>query len=117
MISKIDDVINALRNDATLTALLNKRVYWQVSPVKTLPYITLFEVSNTETESADDEEYADEIEIQVDIWSNGSTILIAKEVQKVIRNLGFVHIASPDEYSEQTKIYHKPLRFIKTEEV
>jgi hypothetical protein len=118
MINKIDDVINALRNDATLTTLLNKRVHWLVNPLatKAYPYITLFEVSNAETESADDEEYADEIEIQVDIWNTGSTTPISKQVQKVMRGLGFVHDASPDEYLEGTKVYHKPLRFTITEE-
>jgi hypothetical protein len=117
MINKIDEVINALKDDATLTNLVNKRVYWLTSANSTTPYITLFEVTNSEAESADDEEYADDIEIQVDVWSKGSTIPIAKQVQKVMRGLGFTHDAAPDEWLEDTKIYHKPLRFSILQEV
>lgn len=117
MVSKIDEVLNALKNDATLITLVNRRVYWLTASSKTPPYITLFEVTNSEVESADDEEYADDIEIQVDVWSKGSTIPIAKQVQKVMRNLGFTHDAAPDDYDEETKIYHKPMRFSITQEV
>ena len=117
MINKIDEVINALKADATLTALVNKRVNWLIPASTTLPYITLFEVTNSESESADDEEYADDIEIQVDVWSKGSTIPIAKQVQNIMRGLGFIHDASPDQWLEDTKVYHKPLRFSKLQEV
>lgn len=117
MISKIDEVINALKNDATLTALVNKKVYWLMAANSKPPYITLFEVTNSESESADDEEYANDIEIQVDLWSTGSPMPIAKQVQKVMRGLGFIHDAGPDSYEKETKTYHKPLRFSKTQEV
>lgn len=117
MVNKIDEVIAALKADATLTALVNKRVYWITASKKDSSYITLFEVTNSEAESADDEEYSDDIEIQVDVWSKGSTIPIAKQVQKVMRGLGFTHDAAPDDYDEETKIYHKPMRFSIIQEV
>lgn len=117
MISKTDEVIAALKQDATLTTLINKRVYHLNAANPKSPYITLFEVSNDEVESADDEEYTDEIEIQVDIWSKGSTAAIARQVQKVMRGMGFVHHAAPDTYEEDTKLYHKPLRFTILQEV
>lgn len=117
MVNMIDTVGNALKNDAVLKGIVNNRVYWLRPVNNTYPYITYFEVVNTETESADDEEYADEIEIQVDIWSQGSTIPIAKEVQRIMRKLGFIHQALPDMYEENTQVFHKPIRFTITKEI
>jgi predicted RNase H-related nuclease YkuK (DUF458 family) len=112
MISKIDEVINALRADTVLTGLLKGQyVYWQKPSASPASYITVFEISNGESDSADDEEYADDIEIQVDIWTKGSTIPIALQVQKTMRAMGYTHQAMPDDYDKSTGIYHKPIRF------
>ena len=120
MISKIDDVINALRADAALTDLLKGQyVYWLKPSTKPSPaaYITINEISNNESESADDAEYSDDIEIQADIWTKGSTIPIAKQTQKVMRAMGFTHQAMPDDLDQKTGIYHKPIRFFTKVEV
>jgi hypothetical protein len=117
MISMIDTVLNALRNDNALKNLVNSRVYWIKPESQQFPRINFFEVLNTETESADDAEYADEIEIQVDIWSQGSTTPIAKEVQRIMRSLGFIHQALPDVYEENTKVFHKPILFTIIKEI
>ncbi len=120
MISKINEVINALRADGTLTDLLKgQHVHWLKPSLKPPPdaYITINEISNNESESADDGEYSNDIEIQVDIWSKGSTIPIAKQTQKVMRALGFTHQAMPDDLDQKTGIYHKPIRFFTKVEV
>lgn len=120
MISKIDTVINALRADTTLTTLLKGAyVYWLKPSASPAPaaYITLMEISNDEADSADDAEYADDIEIQLDIWTKGSTIPIAIQVQKTMRKLGFTHQAMPDDYDKTTGIIHKPIRFFIKEEI
>lgn len=118
MVNMIEVVGNALKNDIVLKGIVNSRIYWLRPPTNNepKPYITYFEVVNAETESADDEEYADEIEIQVDIWSQGSTIPIAKEVQRILRKLGFIHQALADMYEENTQLFHKPIRFTITKE-
>lgn len=118
MIDLIDTVGNALKADTALTALVGGRVsYIRPATTPTLPYITYFEVTNDEVVSADDTEYSDSIEIQVDIWTLGSTIPIKKAVQKVLRPLGFTHQAMPDMYDETTKIFHKSIRFFTTVEI
>ena len=109
----IDTVLSALKNDSSITALVSNRVYWiRPAGTPTYPYITFSEVTNSEAQSADDEEYSDDIEIQVDIWAKASTIPIAKAVQKVMRGLGFTHQAQADDYSDTTQIFHKPIRFM-----
>lgn len=114
MISKIDEVINALRDDVILTGLLNGQYIYWIKPSKTPEpekYITISEISNSESESADDNEYSDDIEIQADIWTKGSFIPIAKQLQKTMRSMGYTHQALPDDYEQETGIYHKPIRF------
>jgi len=111
MISMIDTVLNALKADTELNKLVKGIYYIRPATKVDFSYITFFEVSNSEAESADDEEYADEVEIQVDIWSKGDTIKIAKEVQRIMRKLGFFHLSMPDQYEEDTKIFHKIIRF------
>lgn len=120
MINKIDEVISALRADTVLTGLLGGQyIYWikpskEPSPDK---YITIFEISNSESESADDNEYSNDIEIQTDIWTKGSTIPIAIQLQKIMRSLGYTHQALPDAYEHETGIYHKSIRFFIKAEV
>ncbi len=118
MVDMVDTVINALKNDPSVRVLVSDRIY-KIRPAgkPAYPYITIFEVSNSEAQSADDEEYSDEIEIQADIWHNGSMTLIVKAAQKVIRKLGFTHQAQADEYNEQTQTFHKPIRFMINQEV
>jgi hypothetical protein len=120
MINKIDEVTAALRADNVLTGLLGgQHVYW-LKPSRDPPpakYITLREISNSESESADDTEYSNDIEIQADIWTKGSTIPIAKQMQKTMRGLGYTHQAMPDDYDRDIDVYHKPIRFFIKEEV
>jgi len=117
MISKIDTVMNTLKNDQVLINLLGGQyVYWLKPSSTPDSYITISEISNSESDSADDEEYSNDIEIQLDIWTKGTTIPIAIQAQKTMRGLGFTHQALPDDYNSTTGIIHKPIRFfIKTE--
>jgi hypothetical protein len=118
MISKIDTVINALRADAVLTGLLKGQyVYWLKPSASPASYITISEISNSEADSADNDEYAEDIEIQLDVWTKGSTIPIAIQAQKTMRALGFTHQAMPDDYDKTTDIIHKPIRFFTKVEV
>lgn len=112
MINVVDDVINTLRADTVLTGLLQGQfVYWQKPSLQSSSYILIKEISNSESDSADDEEYADDIEIQADIYTKGSTIPIANQLQKAMRKKGYTHQAMPDNYDKKTEIYHKPIRF------
>ena len=112
MINKIDEIITSLRDDAILTGLLKgKHIYWQRPSSSPVSYITIREITNSESESADDEEYSDDIEIQADVFTKGSTIPIARQLQKTMRSMGYTHQALADDYDEITKIYHKPIRF------
>ncbi len=118
MIDKKESILNALKSDVELTSLIADKVYW-IRPASTPkpPYITFFELSNSEDASADDNEFSDQIEYQVDIWSSSSFSQIAKATQRVMRSLGFTHVSLPDQFEEDTGIFHKAMQFTINEEV
>lgn len=118
MINMIPECKKALKEDEQLNKHINGNVFWIQSQTKVKPpYITLFEVSNVEGDSADDEEYCDDIEIQVDVFHNHYTGPVAKEVVRVMQQLGFSHQAQADMYEKDTGLYHKPIQFMITKEV
>lgn len=118
MIDLVPICKKALKEDEQLKKHIKGKVFWIKSKTKVEPpYITLFEVSNSEDESADDEEYSNDIEIQVDIYHDKYTGPIAKEVVRVMRGLGFTHQAQADMHEKDTGLYHKPIQFMITKEV
>lgn len=112
------EILQALRNNAALALLLGKdlegnvKVYPEVSPYADAePYITFFELTNFGSLYTDDEEAASEIHFQIDIWSKGNTGPIAQEVDKSMKDLGFGRTSSADLYEDETKTFHKALRY------
>lgn len=106
-------VRNALIANADLVALLGgQRIYQMSAPIATeYPRITFFEVVNRDSEFADDTPIASEIVAQIDVWSKGSTSAIAGEVDITMKELGYVRSSAPDFYEDDTKVYHKAMRY------
>lgn len=75
------------------------------------PRITFFEVDNRDRDFADDQSIASLVVVQIDIWSKGSTSAIAGEVDKTMKALGFTRSSATDFYEEDTKVFHKAMRF------
>lgn len=118
MIDVLDNLLISLRDDLDLTNLLGgANIYHLKLPTDNNidTYIILTEISNTESGSADDEEYADDIELQADIWTTKNVTPIKKQLQKVMRSKGFTHQAMPDMWDKDIKKTHKPIRFFTTQ--
>ncbi|URN96914.1 MAG: DUF3168 domain-containing protein [Candidatus Pristimantibacillus lignocellulolyticus] len=105
-------------NDPALSHLVGKdkdnnpKVYQLTAPyADAFPRITFFEVINEDSEFADDEAYASDISIQIDVWSKASTSAISKEVDRVMKAQGWSRTTGADLYEEDTKIFHKALRY------
>lgn len=107
------EVRAALLANAALVALLGgQRVYQLAAPnAEEYPRITFFEVDNFDSAFADDAPYGSTVVPQIDVWSKGSTSEIAKEVDKSMKSLGYVRTSAPDLYEQDTKVYHKAMRF------
>lgn len=81
------------------------------------PAISYFEMDNSVSSKADDKEYSSNIAIQVDIWAKSSSKCsnLAIEVNKKMEELEFERTLALDLFEQETKIYHKTMRFEKEE--
>ncbi|OJF17781.1 MAG: hypothetical protein A6D91_09920 [Bacillaceae bacterium G1] len=113
MIDLKPEIRQALLNNAALVSLLGGQKIWpEVAPDGTPePYVTFFELVNVDELYADDQAHGSEIHFQVDVWSKGNTGPIAVEVNKTMETLGFYRTGAVDLYEDDTKTYHKALRY------
>lgn len=81
------------------------------------PAISYYEMDNSMSCKADDEEYSSNIAIQIDIWAKTSSKCskLAIEVNSKMEELDFERTLALDLFEEETKIYHKTIRFEKEE--
>jgi len=119
MIDVKPEILGTLKNNPALTTFLGgQRIYQLVAPnADEFPRITFFEMSNFGSQYADDTESASEILVQVDVWSKGSTSKIAPEVDRTMKQIGFKRTSTADLYEDDTKIFHKAMRYTTTREV
>lgn len=110
MINIKSNVYSALN---AITAVSDRVYFFYPESFQTLPCVSYYEITNRETARVDDEEYASEIEIVVDIYDNSSSTLssIAISVNTAMQGLGFKRTASRDMYEQDTGIYHKNMKF------
>lgn len=113
MIDLKPKITQALRANEALVLLLDgPKVYPETAPDKTqYPYITYFEITNYDGQHADDVPIDSKIHFHFDIFSKGNTFPIAKEVDATMKSLGFSRSGTADQYDNETKTYHKILRY------
>lgn len=76
-------------------------------------YITFFEYAEPSEQFADDKETIRGHYIQIDIWSKTNYSDLQKQIEKLLENAGFIRRSpGPEIYEEETKIFHKPLRYL-----
>ena len=112
MINPKPEILQALETNQALVSLLGgEKILWLVAGDAELPYITYFELTNFDSEFSDDEATASSIEIQVDIWTKGNPQKIAEESDRTMTDLGYYRYGASDLYEDDTKIFHKVLRY------
>ena len=81
------------------------------------PAISYYEMDNSMASKADDEEYSSNIAIQIDIWTKSSSqcSILAIKVNEIMEDLEFERTLALDLFEQETKIYHKTMRFEKEE--
>lgn len=107
------EVRTALLSNAALILLLGgERIYQLAAPrAEEFPRITFFEIDNSDSEFADDEAYAADVSLQIDVWHKESTSAIAGEVDKTMKELGWSRTSAPDLYEQDIKVFHKAMRY------
>ncbi|WP_044895962.1 tail completion protein gp17 [Bacillus alveayuensis] len=74
-------------------------------------YITFFEFNQQSALNADDSEQNTQHSIQVDIWSKGDYTNLVQQVKNALNGVGFFRTSEAEFYEDDTKIYHKVIRF------
>lgn len=110
------EIRSALISNSALTGLLGGQRVYQLSAPNALEYprITFFEIDNSDSQFADDEAYAADVRVQIDVWSKTSTSAISGEVDKTMKSLGYTRTSAADLYEQDTKVYHKALRYYRS---
>ena len=88
-------------------------VSFQTSKETKYPYITFFTYLDTTMQHADDEEIVTGYFIKIDIWSKTDYTEISKEVHESMLAANFIKQRFHDLYEDDTKVYHKVMRFFK----
>lgn len=78
-------------------------------------YVRFFYLPQIQFSSDDDERYTTHF-VQVDIFSPGNLINLSNNVKRKMKQAGFRKNYEVDKYEEDTKLYHKLLRFWITKE-
>ena len=79
------------------------------------PAISYYEIDNSVSSKADDNEYSSNIAIQIDIWAKSSSKCskLAIEVNSKMEELEFERTLAVDLFEQETNIYHKTISFEK----
>ena len=94
----------------TLTPL-NVPVNLQTYSGKAPMYITYHVYDEMGEEWAENEEIATGYYIQVDVWSAGDYLILVDNVKAAMKAAGFKRDYAQDFYENDTKIFHKAIRF------
>ena len=113
MIDPKSTIVSTLQADTALKSLISDRVYFLSVPEEpTFPCITYREENNTPALAPfGSPEPAAWTVFVIDIWSKGDTSTIASAVDAVMRSLGLIRVFGGDLFEQDTKVFHKSMRF------
>ncbi len=112
MLSVKSAVLTALQTATALSTLQGQKFYYFHPPEFTnLPVASYFEVENVGNLYADDQEIGSEMVYQIDLWGKSSLTALAIGVDAVMTSLDFNRITAADLYEQDTKIWHKSMRY------
>ncbi|WP_416729200.1 tail completion protein gp17 [Fictibacillus sp. JL2B1089] len=120
MINSKTLITTALEGNKDLIALIGKdveenpRIYHLKAPrADDYPRITFFEINNVDSNYADDDVTASEVDIQISIWVMDPSLLtqISNQVNKTMRAHNFKRYFVTELYEKDTGVYHKPMRY------
>jgi len=102
-------MIDIVAKVATALSGIGTPAQWLIRP-ETLPSISFDTVENLAM-FGDGEEKAVEYSVQIDIWSENDPRTIGTAVKTVMKSAGFTRTDDADLYEEETRLYHKAIRF------
>ncbi|WP_110487085.1 tail completion protein gp17 [Bacillus altitudinis] len=86
--------------------------------VAAFPRVVFSEITNRDQEYRDNHSSASEVRFQLSIFSKADTRTheteIAKQIDRLMKDLGYGRYDSVDLYESDTKIFHRGMRYVKT---
>lgn len=112
------ELFGALRNDDELVRLAVGGFHNLVAdPDAEFPRIVYSELNNRPSYHADNDEVRATVNFQISIFTDSQTIVdepeMAKIVDRIMKSLKYKKYDSQSLYEEDTKLYHKALRYEK----
>ena len=95
---------------------LNIPVSFQKYSEKAETYITFHEYMTSGEGYEEDEEMLTGHYVQVDVWTKSDYTELVGKIRSAVLSAGFKRLNEIDLYEEDTKIYHKAMRFYYLEE-
>ncbi|QSB48766.1 DUF3168 domain-containing protein [Parageobacillus toebii] len=113
------ELLKALKGNATLVSLCVGGFHnLKANDVTKFPRIVYSEIHNADDLFSDNSAIASEVRFQISIFNTEENIssqtAIAKEVDKTMKSIGYTRYDSIDLYEEDTKVFHKAMRYEKT---
>ncbi|AVI46771.1 MULTISPECIES: DUF3168 domain-containing protein [Bacillus] len=108
----------ALVNDFSLKELVTGGFHNRVaSDVNVYPRVIYTELKNADNSYADNQSQSSEVRFQISIFTNSNTVSqetkIAKEIDRLMKSIGYGRYDSQDLYEEADKVFHKAMRYKK----
>lgn len=112
----IRQIVKSALSNAEITNLTaDKKVYFSVAPEGVgKPYVTYSIYDEQGEEWAENKEIATTFYVQVDIFSFGNYSQLEDKIKEKMLAAGFDRSMAADLYENDTKLYHKAMRFVKT---
>ncbi|MBY6269320.1 tail completion protein gp17 [Parageobacillus thermoglucosidasius] len=112
------ELLKALKGNANLVSLCVGGFHnLKANDVTKFPRIVYAEIRNADEDFADNEAISAEVRFQISIFNTEENIssqtAIAKEVDKTMKSIGYTRYDSVDLYEEDTKVFHKAMRYQK----
>ncbi len=91
---------------------MEKKIYLLRAPDNTrAPYVEYEILEEEGSMYAENEEIQTRYNIQIDIFTDGNYVEIAKKIKQVMQEQGFTKTYGGSKYEEETKLFHYILRF------
>lgn len=107
-------VKSTLEHKEILDLLGDKNIYFLKANKPKKPYVEFFIFDEEGEFWAEGKELSTTYYVQIDIFSDKSYSLIESKVKEKMLNAGFARSLSADLYEDDTKLYHKAMRFFIT---
>lgn len=114
MLSVKEYIMNLLMDQSIISLTGDKTVHYIHAVSPAAPYIEYLFYDENGNSYEEGLEISTDFYLQVDIFSKGNYSALETKIKEKLINAGFVRSMAADLYENDTKLFHKAMRFIFT---